>query len=209
MKKKFWLSNVLLIMCVLVLGLAADGMARDGYGMYGRDWAEDNPHGDWNYCPYCGSDLGGGYHMGPGWMHRGYGPGYGRGPGMRGRGDWSDMGPGRMNGYYGPGYGRQWRGDRYGDLTEEQADKLRKAREEFYSQTRPLVNQIQDKQFALNEELASPKPDRQKVTQLQKEISRLRSEYDQKALEHRLEVREILPDRQSRPDSGQGTGGQQ
>ena len=45
-----------------------------GYGM----------GGDWNFCPYCGSDISSGRyrHMGPGMMGHGYGMGRGIHPGM-------------------------------------------------------------------------------------------------------------------------------
>ena len=44
--------------------------------------------GGYNYCPYCGNDIGphGGYGMGPGMMGRGMMGGQGMGTGMMGRG---------------------------------------------------------------------------------------------------------------------------
>jgi len=127
---------------------------------------------DWNSPGY------GGYMMGPGMM--GYGQGYGGhmmgyGPGYRGH----------MMGY-GP-YG-------YGDLSQQDAAKLEQSQEKFFNDTRDLRNAIQQKQFALNQELQQPKPDQEKVLNLQKELSQLESQFDQKALEHQLELRKTFPE---------------
>ncbi|RJQ78140.1 MAG: periplasmic heavy metal sensor [Desulfobacteraceae bacterium] len=116
-----------------------------------------------DYCP--------GYGMGPARLH---GPGYGMGPGMM-----SDWGNGPR------GYGA--------NLTQEQREKLDAAREKFYSETEKLRDQLRDKQYALRTELSKNDPDDAKAGQLQKELSQLESEFDQKAVQHRLEVRKILP----------------
>lgn len=129
-----------------------------------------------------------------GWGGNGYGGhmmgyGYGMGPGMMG---------------YGPGYGRYDRGNYPADLSREDSNKLQHARDKFFDETRTLRNQIRDKQFALNDELDNANPDKAKVAELQKAISKLQSEYDQKALAYRLEVRKILPE--GTRDSGYGYG---
>ncbi len=108
MKRAIVLTGFLVVLLVAVLAYAqGPGMMGGGQG--------------WNYCPYCGQNLGqgggygmmgpgmmgGGYGMGPGMMGRGMmGGGYGMGPGMMG--GWHDsggygMGPGMM----GPGYSQQ------------------------------------------------------------------------------------------------------
>ncbi|MGA7983949.1 MAG: hypothetical protein WCA01_02090 [Burkholderiales bacterium] len=89
--------------------------------------------------PQMTRGYGPGYGMGPGMMG-GYGPGYGYGPGMmRGYGPGYGMGPGMMGGY-GPGYGMGpamtggCGGDGYGynalALTDAQREKIRKIQEE-------------------------------------------------------------------------------
>jgi Spy/CpxP family protein refolding chaperone len=133
--------------------------------------------------------------------HMGYG-GYMMGPGMMGYG--YDMGPGMMG--YGPGYGRWGRGGNAANISREDSIKLQQARDKFIDETRPLRNEIQDKQFALNDALDSANPDKAKVTDLQKEISQLQSQYDQKALAYRLEVRKLLPESADRGDYGYGPG---
>lgn len=137
-----------------------------------------------------------------------YGPGYGRqmrGPGMMGGGPGCG---GHMMGV-GPGHGRHmgWQGEGdFADLSKEDAAKLDQAREKFYEETRKLRTAIRDKQFALNDELENKNPDNAKVLQLQKELSQLESEFDQKALNHRLEVRKILPDKEFGRAYGRGYG---
>jgi Spy/CpxP family protein refolding chaperone len=130
---------------------------------------------------------GGGYYGG---HMMGYGPGYGMGPGMMyGYGPGYGMGPGMMYGY---GYGPQ---GRYGaNLTPEQRQKLQNEQQKFYNDTQKLRNQIQEKRFDLRSELSQPNPDAGKIGRLQKELSGLESQFDQKALQHRLEIRKILPD---------------
>lgn len=120
----------------------------------------------------------------------GYGPGYGMGPGMMGNG---------------PGHRGEGRG--YGaDLTEEQQAKLDDAREKFFTETEDLRDRIQEKRFALGSEMRKETPDSGKVVDLQKEISKLEGQFDQKAIQHQLEVRKMLPEK-ARRDYGRGYGG--
>lgn len=132
--------------------------------------------------------------------HDGYGPRYG--DHMMGYGG----GYGHMMGY-GPGSGhmRGWSGpDGYGDLSREEAAQLEEMREKFTNQTRDLRNAIRDKRFALNDEIEKSNPDRAKVSDLQKQISALEAEFDQKTLAHRLELRERFPQRTYGGDYGRG-----
>ena len=153
-------------------------------------------HGGWDGDGYGG-------HM------MGYGTGYGMGPGMMGYGGYG-MGPGMMGYGYGPGNGRYDRGEYSGALSKQDSNRLQQARDKFFDETRMLRNQIRDKQFALNDELDSANPDKTKVTELQTALSRLQSDYDQKSLAYRLEVRKLLPenaDRGSYGGYGPGYGG--
>ncbi|MGA8239003.1 MAG: periplasmic heavy metal sensor [Desulfobacterales bacterium] len=144
-------------------------------------------HG-WNGARY------GGYTMGPGMM--GYGPGY----------NGYMMGPGMMG--YGPGYGGHMMGYGpygYGNLSPQDAAKLEQSQETFFNDTSDLRNSIQEKQFALNQELQQANPDQTKVTNLQKELSQLESQFDQKALQHQLDLRKNFPD--NALSMGYGRGG--
>jgi Spy/CpxP family protein refolding chaperone len=125
--------------------------------------------------------------------HEGYGPGYG-GHMMGYRGGHGYMGPGMMGG--GPRYGhmRGYYGrDAYGDLSKEDATKLEQSQEKFFNDTRELRNSIRDKQIALDDELQKNDPDRAKVADLQKQLSQFESQFDQKAVEHQLELRKEFP----------------
>ena len=173
-------SSLGIIAVVLIVGIAALGFAYDGYG------------------PGYGGHMmgyGGGYGM------MGYGGGYGNnmGPGMMGYGGGYGPGYGHMRGYYGP--------NGYGNLSQEDAAKLQQSQDQFFDQTRDLRNSIRDKQLALNDELQKTDPDRAKVADLQKQLSQLESQFDQKALDHQLELRKEFPQNTYGGEYGYGRGG--
>ena len=126
---------------------------------------------------------------GPGLAHDGWGE---RGGMMGYGGHMMDYGD-HMRGYgghmMGPGYGSG-----YGDISKEDYNKLEAAREKFFDQTQDLRRELDEKRYAVENELAKETPDRDKINALQDDISKLRSEWDHKALEHRLEVREMMPE---------------
>jgi Spy/CpxP family protein refolding chaperone len=131
------------------------------------------------------------------WARGGYGGMMGYGGGYGGH----MMGYG--NGYgghmMGPGYGPA-----YGNLSPDQYSALDNAREKFYDQTQDLRDQIDAKNYAIQEELNKPNPDRAKLESLQKELSTLRSQYDKDAMNYHLAVRKILPDAAGSPAYGNG-----
>lgn len=109
-----------------------------------------------------------GHHRGPGWHHRGaYGPGYG-----------SDA--------YGPGYNAE-------PMTQEDLQLFREKREAFLKETEGLRTNLFDKERELQNELAKTEPDAKKASGLQKEISELRADLDQKRINHRIEMRKLNP----------------
>ena len=109
---------------------------------------------------------GGGYHMGPGYgMHRGWG-----------------QGPG--------GYGYQ---GYQSDLSDEDTAKLDQERQAFFEATSDLRQDLYQKELELSSELAKAEPDAKKAAGLQKEISSLESQLDQKRLEHRIRMRKDFP----------------
>jgi Spy/CpxP family protein refolding chaperone len=137
----------------------------------------------------------------------GYGPGYG-GHMMGYGGGYGYMGPGMMG--WGPGYGHMW-GDYgpngYANLSPDDAAKLQQSQDQFFDQTRDLRNSIRDKQLALNDELQKSNPDKAKVADLQKQLSQLESQFDQKALDHQLELRKEFPQGNLAYGGGYGRGG--
>ena len=114
-----------------------------------------------------GRGFGGyGYHMGPDYgMHRGWGQG--------------------PRGYGGQGY--------QSDLSDEDFTKLDKERQAFFEATSDLRENLYQKELELRSELAKPEPDAKKAAGLQKEISGLESELDQKRLDQRIKMRKDFP----------------
>ena len=126
--------------------------------------------------------MGGGYHMGEGY-HMG-GPGYGDAQGQYGRG------------------GRGW-----GNLSEEDAKKVEKERETFFKDTEDLRRSIYQARLEMSAEMAKKDPDTKKLADLQKNLSSLESDFDQKRLGHRLEMKKLLPDNyQAGAGAGMGRG---
>ena len=105
----------------------------------------------------------------------------------------------------GRGY-HKWDNGRWGNLTEEQRVKVDAAREKFYADTEALRTQLREKQFALREEMNKETPDSAKVAQLQKELSQYEAEFDQKRVQHQLEMRQLLPEGSRYPGHGPGHG---
>ena len=106
-----------------------------------------------------------------------------------------------QNGQYGcdgSGYGRYHRG--YGDsgfmgnLSEEEIAKLDEERNAFFKATQDLRQNIYQKRLELNSELAKKNADPKKASALQKELSGLKGQLDQKRIEHRIKMNKINPD---------------
>jgi Spy/CpxP family protein refolding chaperone len=117
-----------------------------------------------------------------GWGRGNWGSGYPMGPYHMGSGygmmhqDW---------GYGGPGY--------QGDLSDEQIASLDKERRDFYDATADLREALYQKELELRSELAKPEPDAQKAAALQKAISDLEGQLDQKQVEHRIQMQKENP----------------
>ena len=111
----------------------------------------------------------------------GNGCGYGRGNGGRGMG-WHYRG--------GDGYGMN---NSYGTLSEEEVAKLDQKRSEFFKATEEIRGQLYEKELALRGELAKENPDISKASNLQKEISKLQGELDQKRLDFDIQARKSSP----------------
>ncbi len=107
-------------------------------------------------------------HQGP--MHHGWGH---HGPGWKSGGDW------------GPGY--------MGNLSDDEIKTLQKERNAFFEATQDLRQEIYQKGLELRSEFAKKDPDAKKAAKLQKEISRLEADFDQKRLDHRMKMRKISP----------------
>jgi len=80
-----------------------------------------------------------------------------------------------------------------GDLSDEAIQKLDEQREAFFKSTQDLRQNIYQKQLALESEFAKKNPDAKIAKNLQKEISDLRAQIDQKRIENMIEMKEINP----------------
>ena len=105
---------------------------------------------------------------------------------------------------WGPGWGRDnhmmgYRGNGpeysrdFGNLTPEQKGKLETLDRKFYDETRDMQNHILNKSRELHAVLNGSNPDLYKAKALQKEISALRAELDEKTLSYEIEARRIVP----------------
>jgi zinc resistance-associated protein len=89
----------------------------------------------------------------------------------------------------------------WGELSEDQIQKLYKEHAAFFEATKDLRGRLYQKRLELRSELAKENPDTNKADALQKEISELKAEFDQKRLNHFLNMKKI------NPDIGRGFGG--
>ena len=100
----------------------------------------------------------------------------------------------------GGGYGYHHRKDDcpYGrqaaNLTDEQRQQLDAERQAFFEATKTQRQDLNVKRLELRAEIAKRNPDMKKAAGLQKEISDLRANLDQKRLTHIMKMREINPD---------------
>jgi Spy/CpxP family protein refolding chaperone len=106
-----------------------------------------------------------------------------------GRGDSFGGGSGTWNCPRG-GYGDQGFG---GNLTDEEIATAQKERNAFLESTRELREKHYQKELELRAELAKQNPDAKKAAELQKEVSALETDMDQKKLEHRLKMKKDYP----------------
>ena len=72
--------------------------------------------------------------------------------------------------------------------------KLDEQMQKFNAETEALRQKIYAKDLALRSELAKEKPNTQKASEMQKELSQLESEFDQKGIDHLITLRKNFPD---------------
>ncbi len=115
-----------------------------------------------------------------------HGGGYGMGPDLMGQGY-------EVTDKYMEGSGYPLRAIQ-NQVAPEDARKLEAAREKFLDDTRDLRDQMAEKRLTMQAELIKQNPDGARLIRLQQELSQLESQFDQKALQHHLEARQIAPD---------------
>jgi zinc resistance-associated protein len=104
----------------------------------------------------------------------------------------------RESRHYGPGWhhgddGYPGYGYMMGRLSDEQIQKMDQQRETFFKSTEDLRQEIFQKRLALESEFAKKNPDAKNASNLQKRISDLRAQIDQKRIEYLLEMKKIDP----------------
>ena len=100
-----------------------------------------------------------------------------------------------MRGYWGSDPGSCWDyGRGYNDLSKEENNQLKELKSKFYNENARLRNEIWSKSEELNGLLNTNNPDSQKLKALQRELSGLRTEMDERRLACDLEARKILPE---------------
>ena len=110
-----------------------------------------------------------------------------------------------MRGYWGSDPGSCWDyGRGYKDLSKEEQSQLKELESKFYNETDRLRNEIWSKSAELNSYLNSTNPNSQKLKALQRELSDLRAEMDERRLAYELEARKILPESRFRGGYGKG-----
>ena len=103
----------------------------------------------------------------------------------------ADWGRGYGHHMMGPGGQRGWSdGD---NLSADEIAKLERQRAEFFKATEGLRQQLYEKEIALQSELAKDTPDADKALELQRDISGIRAELDQKRLEYDIQAGKSIP----------------
>ena len=93
-----------------------------------------------------------------------------------------------------------------GTCPKKDAAKLDAAREKFFNETKELRGQIGEKRLALRNEMVKDEPDAGKVADLQKDLSKLQAQFDQKRVRHQLEMRKLMPEDARGRGYGRGPG---
>ncbi|MGD9209368.1 MAG: periplasmic heavy metal sensor [Desulfobacteraceae bacterium] len=112
------------------------------------------------------------------------------------------------SGWYGQGdYDRGY----YNQMSPEEYTQFQQEREAFFKETEKLRTDLFETGRELQNELAKSEPDAAKASKLQKEISNLQAQFDQKRIDHMIKMRKLNPNAgrgfmRGGPMMGQGYG---
>lgn len=81
----------------------------------------------------------------------------------------------------------------YDQLSKEEYKQLEQKREAFFKETQDIRASLYEKERELQGELVKTEPDAAKASQLQKEISDLQSQFDQKRIDHMVDMKKLNP----------------
>ena len=120
---------------------------------------------------------------------------------------WGRGGGGYCRGQGGGG-GQRWSGPAgdQNNLSDEEIDKLNQQRQTFFEDTREIRENLYQKGLELRSEMAKKDPDAKKAVSLQKEISDLESQLNQKRVEQRIKMQKENPEIFAGRGYGQGRG---
>ncbi|OQX21946.1 MAG: hypothetical protein BWK80_31735 [Desulfobacteraceae bacterium IS3] len=79
------------------------------------------------------------------------------------------------------------------NLSDEQIQKADQARKAFFAETQELRQNIYQKGLELETAIAKKEPDVENIKKLQKDLSDLESQFDEKRIEHILLMKKISP----------------
>ena len=82
----------------------------------------------------------------------------------------------------------------YGNLRDAERGKLEELERQYYQETEGIRNQIMNKSEEPDELMDSQNPDLERARAIQRDISELRAELDQKDFDYELEARKIIPE---------------
>jgi Spy/CpxP family protein refolding chaperone len=94
----------------------------------------------------------------------------------------------------------------YGNLSQEEAAKVEQAREKFYTDTKEIRRNMNALRVDLRDEMTKDTPDSAKALKMQKELSGIEAQFDQKRIQHQLEMRKLLPEKFKQRGFGRGYG---
>lgn len=95
----------------------------------------------------------------------------------------------RGHGHRGYGYG-----DSCSNLSPEQREKLQAQEQKFSQDTAELRRELQRKRLELEGLWTDPKADPEKIKAKQREVFDIQRRLQEKALEHRMAIREMVPE---------------
>lgn len=102
-----------------------------------------------------------------------------------GRGWGNQRGPENCPGNYRGGYGNQMNAEEYNQFEQK--------RDVFFNETQELRAALFEKERELQNELSKEDPDTAIASELQRDLSELQAQFDQKRLDHMLEMRKLNP----------------
>ena len=85
-------------------------------------------------------------------------------------------------------------GGSYSNLSPEQKEKLQAQKQKFYEDTAELRRELSQKRRELRDLWRDPNADTEKIRAKQKELFELQRRLQERALEHKLAIRELLPE---------------